>query len=224
MAASKNDRITSLKEGKSYTYKLTEGGDLASMRGIFKYGQEITLSPVQDFHEVREGDIVYLKWHGGNYILHLVQEINGDQFLIVNSLGKINGWVSGSAILGKVTQIHDSETRPDVPEMLEVLHNAYLNLVQISSATMDDATRLEWIVMDLRWYMERIGRERWSRLPKQNRWSFESNLWYTTRCARDAAQSGAIKPIAYYVDQGKWIVGLAAEILALFEGYDWEYL
>jgi hypothetical protein len=52
---------------------------------------------------------------------HLVQEIQGDQFLIANSLGKINGWISGSDILGRVTQIVDPEPRPSIPAMLTLL-------------------------------------------------------------------------------------------------------
>jgi hypothetical protein len=36
-----------------------------------------------------------------NNLLYLVKEVKGDQFLIGNNLGKINGWVPASAIRGK---------------------------------------------------------------------------------------------------------------------------
>ncbi len=224
MATRISAMLKSLKQGKPYTFTISEGGDLASMRGIFKYGQEITLSPVRDFHEVQAGDIVFVQWHGGGYILHPVQEVNGDQFLIANSLGKINGWVHGSAILGKVTRLAGPETRPEVPEMLALLQAAYQNLAKTGAATQEEAHRLEEIVRDLGWYMERIGPDRWARLPRQNRWSFASNLWYITKNACQAAQAGATRSMEYYIDQGKWVVGFAAEIVALFEGYDWEGL
>ncbi len=213
-----------LKQGKPCSFTISDGGDLASMRGIFKYGQEITISPVEDFHEVKVEDIVYVQWRGGGYILHPVQEINGDQFLIANSLGKVNGWVHGSAILGKVTHLGDPPARPEVPEMLALLQAAYQRLAIACAATAEDALRLEGIVQDLRWYMERITPERWERLPRQNRWSFASNLWYLTKKASEAAETEDARPIAYFIDQGKWIVGLVAETVALFDGYDWEYL
>ncbi len=224
MAKKRLSRAAALKQGKPCIYTLSDGGDLAPMRGIFKYGQEITLSPVQDFHDIQLGDIVYVEWRGGNYILHPVQEIRGDQFLIANSLGKINGWVDGSAILGKVTSLVDPEARPEVPDMLAMLQAAYQSLVVRTRANDEERLKLEGIVQDLRWYMGRIGPQRWARLPKQNKWSFESNLWHLTKKANEAAQASTVRPIAYYIDQGKWIVGFAAEIVALFEEYDWEYL
>jgi hypothetical protein len=213
-----------LKQGKPCTFTISEGGDLASMRAVFKYGQEITISPVTDFREVRAGDVVYVHWRGGGYILHPVKEIRGDQFLIINSLGEVNGWVHGSEILGKMTQCIDPPARPKVPEMLALLLAAYQRLAARCSATPEDSLRLESIVQDLRWYMERIPPERWSKLPRQNRWSFESNLWYLTKQACEAAEAENTRPITEMIDQGKWIIGLAAEIVALFEEYAWETL
>ncbi len=197
MAKPTSECLENLIQGKSFTWKLRAGGDLASMRGIFKYGQEITLSPVGDFHEVRAGDIALLKWHGGSYILHPVQEVDGDQFLIVNSLGKINGWTHGSAILGKVTRLVDPPARPAVPEMLVILQAAYQQLASRCAATVEELLMLEGIVQDLRWYMERITPARWEKLPSQNKWSFASNLWYLTRKTREAADTGDARPIAY---------------------------
>jgi len=39
--------------------------------------------------------------------LHLVKEIDGDRILIGNNLGKINGWIDGAAVIGKVTEVGD---------------------------------------------------------------------------------------------------------------------
>src|SRR5512133_2412083 len=161
-----------LKQGQACTFTIQEGGDLASMRETFKHGQEVTISPVADFHSVAAGDIVYVHWRGGGYILHLVQEINGEQFLIVNSLGKVNGWVHGSAILGKVTRIVDPPARPAVPEMLALLQAAYQSLASQCAATAEEVLRMEGVVQDLGWYMQRLTPANWDRLPRQNKWSF----------------------------------------------------
>ena len=45
-----------------------------------------------------------VKWRG-NYLLHLVKEVQGDQLLIGNNLGKVNGWVPASAVVGKVIAV-----------------------------------------------------------------------------------------------------------------------
>jgi len=71
------------------------------------------MSPVTDPRELQIRDIVLVKWHKG-HMMHLIQEIRGNQFLIANSAGKINGWVSGNDIIGRVTKIIDPELRPGV--------------------------------------------------------------------------------------------------------------
>jgi hypothetical protein len=76
-----------------------------SMRGRIESGQLVTLTPV-DSANVQVGDAVLVQWRG-NSLLHLVKEINGDQFLIGNNIGKINGWVSRSAVRGKVVAVGD---------------------------------------------------------------------------------------------------------------------
>jgi hypothetical protein len=116
MAKRKDALVEALESGRSHTIQVPQGGDLASMRAVLKHGQRLTLSPVADFREVQVGDIVLVKWRGGNHILHLVEEIQGDQFLIANSVGKINGWVHGGDILGRVTQAIDPPPRPSVPD------------------------------------------------------------------------------------------------------------
>lgn len=103
---SSQDLLHELAEG--HAVKIVIEGDGASMRGVVRHGCVLTLTPVKDFREVQAGEIVLTRWRGGNHLLHLVREIKGDQFLIVNSLGKINGWVPGNDILGRVTEIQDT--------------------------------------------------------------------------------------------------------------------
>ena len=103
---SSRDLLKELEEGRAV--KIVIEGDGASMRGVVRHGCVLTLTPVRDFREVQTGEIVLVRWRGGNHLLHLVQEIQGDQFLIVNSLGEINGWVHGNDILGQVTEILDT--------------------------------------------------------------------------------------------------------------------
>jgi hypothetical protein len=218
MTRRKGPLIEALVQGLDYTYQVPQGGDLSSMRAALKHGQVITLSPVSDFHQVQAGDIVLVKWRGGSYILHLVQEVQGDQFLIVNSLGNVNGWVHGSAILGRVTRIVDPEPHSNVPEMLDQLRAAYRRLAERTPPPGDEAGRLDSIVDDLRWYAGRIGPERWARLPAQNKWSFESHMWHLVEEARQGAASAQPRPLRYYIDHGKKHVGFVAENMALLEG------
>jgi hypothetical protein len=91
--------IKALAEGNSYVLKLPEEGDLASMRAVLKPGQELTISPVLELQEITVGDIVYLRWLNGNHILHLVGEIQGEQFLIIKWFGKVNVLVYVCVIL-----------------------------------------------------------------------------------------------------------------------------
>jgi hypothetical protein len=207
--------LKALKEGRSYTWTVPDGGDLASMRKAIKHGQTLTMSPVTNPSEIQVGDFVLVKWHQGD-MFHIVGEIQGDQFLIVNSLGKVNGLVSGKDILGRITKIIEPEPRPDVPAMLDQLKMAYRNLIQREQPADGDVQRLLSIVDDLRWYANRIGSERWDKLPQSNKWSFEQNLWHLTKQAKNTI-APAPNHIHYFIDCGKECVGLAAEIFALFE-------
>lgn len=211
--------LEALKEGSSYTWTVPDGGNLASMRKAIKHGQTLTMSPVGDPGEIKAGDKVLVKWHQ-SYIFHIVGEIQSDRYLIVNSLGEINGWVSAEAILGRITQIIEPKPRPDVPGMLEQLAAAYRELIQLEGASEDEAGRLHAVVDDLRWYAERIGAERWNKMPRSNKWSFEQNLWHLTR----QAKKGIAPPnrISYFIDCGKQCVGLASEIFAFFEYVEME--
>ena len=217
MANYKDPLIEALQHKQSYNLVVPDGGDLASMRAVLKHGQQITMSPVANFGEIRAGDIVLVKWRGGGTILHLVQEINGDQFLIVNSLGKVNGWVHGSAILGRATEIIDPPPRPDVSAMLAQLESACQKLVEQNGATQEETGPLLSIVTDLRWYAARLGPDRWEQLPGQNHWSFTSHLWHLTREA--SAETGAAdpKPLWALIDHGKEHLGMIASNISLYE-------
>jgi hypothetical protein len=70
-----------------------------SMSGKIESGQLCTVAPV-DPSTVEAGDIVLCKVNGREY-LHLVKAIQGPRFQIGNNRGRINGWVSASAIFGK---------------------------------------------------------------------------------------------------------------------------
>lgn len=215
MVKHKDPMIEALEEGRSFTWTMPDGGNLASMRAAVKHGQTLTMSPVADPREIQVGDIVCVRWHKG-YMRHLVQEIQGDQFLIANSVGKINGWVSAGDILGRVTHIVDPEARPSVPDILAQLEDAYRQVIERAQPEADEAGRLLSVVDDLRWYAGRIGVDRWDELPRQNKWSFVQNLWLLTRETKAAVTSAAIPVVCDFIDQGKVCVGLVAEIVTLF--------
>jgi hypothetical protein len=188
------------------------------MRAILKHGQALTFSPVTDYHEVEVGDIVLAKWRGGGYISHLVGEIQGDQFLIVNSVGKVNGWVHGKDILGRVTDMTEPELQPSVSEMLDQLESAYHDFIEQKQFAQDDIARLLSIADDMRWYAERIGPEKWESLSQSsNRWSFEQHLWHLLKHARSAANSGWSESIVHFINHGKEHIGEIAETMILFE-------
>jgi hypothetical protein len=216
MTKRKNYLLEALTAGRSYTWTEPDGGDLASMQATVKHGETLTMSPVVDPREIQVGDIVFVKWHAG-HLIHLVQEIHGDQFLIVNSLGKINGWVKGSEILGRVTYHDEPEPPPSVSVMLDQLEAAYRTLTAQLQATDAERNRLLSTVDDARWYADRIGSERWSKLPQLNKWSFDQHLWHLTKEAKHAAVSDSPRSIDFYINHGKEHVGMIAEGFALFE-------
>jgi hypothetical protein len=211
----KDPLLEALKAGKSYTWTVPDGGNLDSMRKAIKHGQTLTISPIGDPKEIRVGDLVLVKWHRSN-IFHVVEDIQDDRYLIVNSLGKENGWVSAEDILGRVTKIVVPEPRPTVPVMLDRLEAAYDSILKAGQPVGDDKQRLLSIIDDLYWYADRIGAARWYEMPRANKWSFEQNLW---RLTRQAERGVAPVPdrIRYFIDCGKECVGLVSEIYALFE-------
>ena len=76
-----------------------------SMRGRIESGQLVTIEKIEG-HQVNLDDVILVKWKG-NYLLHIAKEINEEEVLIGNNLGKINGWVSKNNIIGKVVKIQD---------------------------------------------------------------------------------------------------------------------
>ena len=214
----KDPLVEALKEGRSFTITLSDGGAFHSMRMILKHGQSLTFSPVTDYQDVEVGDIVLAKWRGGGYISHLVGEIQGDQFLIVNSVGKVNGWVQGNDLLGRVTHMTEPELHPGVLEMLEQLESAYRDFIENKKFAQDDMARLLSIIDDMRWYAERIGPEKWESLSQSsNQWSFEQHLWHLLKHARSAAEAGWSESITHFINHGKEHIGEVAEILNLLE-------
>jgi hypothetical protein len=73
------------------------------MSGKIESGQLCTVEPV-DPTTLEVGDIVLCKVNGYEY-LHLIKAIQGSRFQIGNNRGRINGWVSHSAIYGKCVSI-----------------------------------------------------------------------------------------------------------------------
>jgi hypothetical protein len=96
-----NDARKELAAGREVQVRPTGG----SMRGRIESGQLVTLAPV-DPAAVEVGDAVLVAWRGG-FLLHLVKEATADQLLIGNNVGKINGWVPRSAVVGKVVAVED---------------------------------------------------------------------------------------------------------------------
>ncbi len=95
-----------LEKGNPVEIELYGIGDGASMKGILKEGQFVTLTPVRS-EEIEVGDVVFVRWRKGSYLLHLVKTIEGGRFLIANNRGKINGWVETGDILAKATKFRE---------------------------------------------------------------------------------------------------------------------
>ena len=66
-------------------------------------GDRVTVEPF-GAREPAVGDIVLVRCRGHEY-LHLIKACRGDQFLIGNNRGGINGWVSRRQVFGLATQI-----------------------------------------------------------------------------------------------------------------------
>lgn len=96
-----NEAKERLSKGFAVRVRPTGG----SMRGRIESGQLVTLAPVEPT-EVQAGDAVMVGWKG-TYLLHLVHEVKGDQLLIGNNVGGINGWVPRTDVIGKVVAVAD---------------------------------------------------------------------------------------------------------------------
>ena len=205
--------IEALQNGRSYTIQIADGGNLASMRAVLKHGQSLTFSPVANYDQVHVNDIVIVKWRGGGHIMHLVGDKQDEQFLIINSLGKENGWTHGSNILGRVTEMVEPDPQPAVPEMLAQLAAAYESIIAGMKVASDEAERLRSVVADMRWYADLIGAEQWQQLPSLNEWSFSQHLWHLMKEAKRVAELPTAAAIHRLIHHGKEHVGLIAGTL-----------
>lgn len=79
-----------------------------SMPGRIESGQLVTLAPV-DPASVQVDDVVLVEWRG-NFLLHLVKQVEGGQLLIGNNVGKVNGWVPAQAVAGRVVAVESQPT------------------------------------------------------------------------------------------------------------------
>lgn len=72
------------------------------MRGKIASGQLCTVEPIEG--PLNKGDIVLCKVRGSQF-LHLVKAVRGDQYLIGNNVGGTNGWITRSAIFGRLISV-----------------------------------------------------------------------------------------------------------------------
>jgi hypothetical protein len=93
--------ITKLKLGETVSFR-PKGN---SMQGKIESGQLCTVQPV-DPTTLEVGDVVLCKVKGRDF-LHLITAIRGAQFQIGNNKGRVNGWVSATAIFGHCSEIAD---------------------------------------------------------------------------------------------------------------------
>lgn len=94
-----NDARTELAAGRTVQIRPVGG----SMRGRIESGQLVTLAPVEPA-DVRVDDVVLVAWKGG-FLLHLVKEVADGRLRIGNNVGKVNGWVDATAVVGKVVAV-----------------------------------------------------------------------------------------------------------------------
>lgn len=91
--------IEQLKAGQTVSFR--PRGDSMSPR--IRSGQLCTVEPV-DPGALSAGDVVLCKVRGAEY-LHIVKAIQGERYQIGNNRGHINGWVTGSAIFGRLVRV-----------------------------------------------------------------------------------------------------------------------
>jgi hypothetical protein len=92
--------IEKLRKGETVSFR-PRGN---SMAGKIESGQLCTVEPI--VVALKVGDVVLCKVNGREY-LHLIKAIQGPRFQIGNNRGRINGWVTASAIFGKCVRVED---------------------------------------------------------------------------------------------------------------------
>src|SRR5271167_4644841 len=91
--------IVGLQNGETVSFR-PRGN---SMTGKIESGQLCTVEPV-DASALEVGAIVLCRVKGAEY-LHLVKAIDSDRFQIGNNRGRINGWVTGGSIFGRLVRV-----------------------------------------------------------------------------------------------------------------------
>ncbi|WP_452602249.1 hypothetical protein [Pontimicrobium sp. MEBiC06410] len=76
-----------------------------SMKGRIESGQLVTIQRIEP-EQIVINDIVFVKWKD-NYLLHLIKDIQNENILIGNNLGKLNGWIPANNIIGKVIKVEN---------------------------------------------------------------------------------------------------------------------
>jgi hypothetical protein len=107
--------------------------------------------------------------------------------------------------------------RPNVPQLLQLLNQAYETLILRERPTADEITRLRTVWNDFQWYSERFGATRWSLTPRPGKWSFSDILWHITEQAVEATNENPPEPVRYFIDHGKEHVGQIAELWFLIQ-------
>lgn len=99
-----------------YIEKLNEGEQVEfrprgnSMKPLIKSGDLVVVDPVTEETEFQVKDIVLCKVKGKQY-LHLISAIQGNRFQISNNRGYVNGWISRTAIYGRLAENKSKQER-----------------------------------------------------------------------------------------------------------------
>jgi len=92
--------IAQLREGKTVQFR-PRGN---SMRPKIESGALCTVEPVAPDAALASGDIVLCKVGGAQY-LHFIKAVQGPRFQIGNNRGGINGWITRTAIYGRLVRV-----------------------------------------------------------------------------------------------------------------------
>lgn len=95
------EALSSLEAGRIAKVRPIGG----SMRGRIESGQLVTIAP-NTTGVVAIDDVVFIRWKG-NFILHIVKDIQDGKLLIGKNIGRINGWAESADVLGVVTSVDD---------------------------------------------------------------------------------------------------------------------
>jgi hypothetical protein len=74
------------------------------MRGRIGDGDLVTLEPCRA-EDLAAGDIVFVRVRGHHLVLHQILACEPGRFLIGNSAGRADGWVSALEIFGRVARV-----------------------------------------------------------------------------------------------------------------------